>query len=111
MNEYTPKHSDSSEVVNKKPNKKIIWYVAIAVSAALAAIIMLCVQIFGGKENFDNYKNTSESSTALPVNPIDFDALHAENIDVCAWIKVDGTVIDYPVLQSAAVIQGNQLLS
>lgn len=109
MNEYTPKHSDYSEVVSKKPNKKIIWYVAIAVSAALlvAAIIMLCLQIFGGKENFDNYKNTSESSTALPVNPIDFDALHAENIDVCAWIKVDGTVIDYPVLQSAADADDN----
>lgn len=33
---------------------------------------------------------------------IDFDALHAEvNADIYSWIVVPGTVIDYPVLQSA----------
>lgn len=32
--------------------------------------------------------------------PIDFPALQETNPDVFAWIKVDGTIIDYPVVQS-----------
>lgn len=31
---------------------------------------------------------------------IDFAALEARNADVCAWIKVEGTTIDYPLLMS-----------
>ena len=34
-----------------------------------------------------------------PEIPIDFDALQATNPDVYAWIKIEGTNIDYPVLQ------------
>lgn len=33
--------------------------------------------------------------------PIDFDALDAVNPDVYAWITIEGTHIDYPVVQSA----------
>lgn len=32
--------------------------------------------------------------------PIDFAALKEQNPDVYAWIKIPGTVIDYPILQS-----------
>lgn len=31
---------------------------------------------------------------------IDFSALTQRNADVCAWISIDGTTIDYPVLQA-----------
>ena len=31
---------------------------------------------------------------------IDFDALQSRNADVCAWITVDDTTIDYPVLKA-----------
>lgn len=34
------------------------------------------------------------------VNPIDFDALKAINPEVCAWIRIEGTHIDYPIVQS-----------
>ena len=41
-----------------------------------------------------------EEETEEPVEiPIDFEALQAINPDVYAWIKIDGTVIDYPVVQ------------
>ncbi len=32
--------------------------------------------------------------------PIDFSALQEKNPDVYAWIKIDGTTVDYPVCQS-----------
>ena len=35
------------------------------------------------------------------VSPINFEALKQENEDIYAWICIDDTVIDYPVLQSA----------
>lgn len=100
MEEYSPKHSGAQN------NKKITYYVAIAVAAALllASIITFAVKFFGGRENFDGYKNTSTSSTVstiLPANPIDFEAIQAQNPDVCAWIQIPGIdVIDYPILQS-----------
>ncbi len=109
MEEYTPKHSDNAPE-NKKA-KNIIWYITIAIAAALlvAAIITLCVQFFGGKEDFSDYKNNSSTvSTALPSNPIDFDAIQAQNPDVCAWIQIDGIeVVDYPIMQSAAEADDN----
>lgn len=40
--------------------------------------------------------------TEVPVEiPIDFATLQKENEDIYAWIKVDGTPIDYPVVQSS----------
>ena len=40
--------------------------------------------------------------TEVPVEiPIDFASLQKENEDIYAWIKVDGTPIDYPVVQSS----------
>jgi sortase B len=39
------------------------------------------------------------SETVAPVaQEIDFDALHEENEEIIAWITLDGTVIDYPLL-------------
>ena len=33
-------------------------------------------------------------------NPIYFENLQQMNPDICGWIKVDGTIIDYPILRS-----------
>lgn len=109
MEEYTPKHSDGENAKNIK-KKQIIYYVLMAIVAAalLAAIVTFCINYFGGKEDFSGYKNTSTVSTVLPANPIDFDALQAENPDVCAWIQIPGIeVIDYPILQSDADADDN----
>lgn len=48
----------------------------------------------------DTQPQTS-ATEALPENPIDFKALQDINEDLYAWIKVPGTVIDYPVAQSS----------
>ena len=44
--------------------------------------------------------DTEEPEAPVEI-PVDFAALQAINPDVYAWIKIDGTVIDYPVVQSS----------
>lgn len=110
MEEYTPKHSDPKPANNK--SKKIAYYIMMAIAAALllASIITFCISFFGRKEDMGGYKNstTSTVSTALPANPIDFDAIQADYPDVCAWIQIPGIEqIDYPIYQSAAEADDN----
>lgn len=44
---------------------------------------------------------TSVTEEVLPQNPINFEELQNINSDLYAWIKIPGTVIDYPVAQSS----------
>lgn len=113
MEDYNPKHSEPQQAPDKKISKKTVWYITVAVAAALllAAIITLCVQFFGGREDFSGYKNNSTVSSVLPANPINFESIRQENPDVCAWIQVDGIdVIDYPILQSSPEADDNYYL-
>ena len=50
---------------------------------------------------------TESAVTELPaatpyVSPIDFNALQAVNPDIYAWLRIEGTDIDYPLVQSAS---------
>lgn len=102
----------------KSQKSKVLYYVLIAVAAALliVSIIMLCVKFFGGKEDFGDYKSETTSTTStitptLPANPIDFEKIKEVNPDVCAWIQIPGIdVIDYPILQSAPEADDNYYL-
>ena len=40
-----------------------------------------------------------ELGITIPDKHLDWDALHAENADIYAWIYIPGTGIDYPILQ------------
>lgn len=84
--------------------KSVTWLIIFAISAVLCtvAIILLIIQFVPIKNDYDGFKNSVSYITidGNPVNPINFDALQAENPEICAWIQVDGTTIDYPVLQS-----------
>ena len=115
MSEYTPKHSNSPKSNRDNKKSKIIYYIAIAIAAALliASIITLCISFFGGREYTNDYgNNSSTTSTAVPANPIDFDKLQAEYPDACAWIKIPGIEqIDYPIFQSAAEVDDNFYLN
>lgn len=42
----------------------------------------------------------TEEEVSDYVSPIDFDSLLEENPDVVAWIRIDDTNIDYPILQT-----------
>lgn len=50
----------------------------------------------------DDVLTTSQSTSAEKVveNPIDFDTLKKGNDEIYAWIKIDDTKVDYPIVQS-----------
>ncbi len=88
----------------KKRKKSPLWFIILALSVAafVVALVLFLIQFLPSRDDYSDFKNSSLSVTEeeLPENPIDFEALKAENPDVCAWIKLDGTVIDYPILRS-----------
>lgn len=51
-----------------------------------------------GSESDSSSAASSDSEPAAPV--IDFDALHEINPDIIGWIYIEGTKIDYPILQT-----------
>ncbi len=86
--------------------KKRIWQIIFIVSILifLFAIVGIIFEIFPYKTP-DLPSNPDESGTQFedprPVNPIDFSTLLEENPDIYAWIRVPGTDVDYPILQSS----------
>ncbi len=45
---------------------------------------------------------TEKTDGGIVKNPIDFKSLKKQNDEIYAWIKVPGTKVDYPIVQSAA---------
>ncbi len=103
-------------------NKK--WKVPVFITAilivCLAVIFFMikctgCYDCNGGSIDPTDYSNvvntTTEPTTlqstsdltdvVLAENPIDFEELTSLNSDLYAWIRIPGTVIDYPVAQSS----------
>ena len=88
-------------------NRKAVWR---AVFIAACAIFALCVigiaayMLPGWLARDDVAPSSSTPNFSgeeqLPDNPIDFAALKAKNPDTVAWIKIPGTIIDYPVMRS-----------
>ena len=86
---------------NKKRSAVII---AGTVSVIICAVVLL--SIFVPKKNdFDGYRNFNteeiiQDGIVVSGNPVDFTKLKEENSDICAWIRIPGTAVDYPVLRS-----------
>ncbi|MBQ8683507.1 MAG: class B sortase [Clostridia bacterium] len=82
--------------------------IAAGAGLVLALLVLLCVHRLSLRpEEAPPVSSTvsappveSEPPVVLPDNPIDFATLQAENPDVVGWIRVPGTVIDYPVMRS-----------
>ena len=97
-----------SEKSNNKNKKIILLIIAIL-------LILLGGAIFGYHiySNYTAQKNENEISSIVSTtaeakkteektvkNPIDFKSLQKKNSDIYAWIKVKGTKVDYPIVQS-----------
>lgn len=54
------------------------------------------------KEVEPSETDTGDKAEDKPVIPIDFATLQQQNPDIYAWIQIDGTNINYPVVQSAS---------
>lgn len=89
----------------KSKSKRIILLI-------LAIIILICSSVYIGYYLYNNYAAENEYETVstvpsetsgkspLAANPIDFDSLQAQNDEIYAWIKIEDTDIDYPIVQS-----------
>lgn len=95
-----------------KKNGKVVLTVVLAVIACLCALYLVWhyVDTLKADQSYDRAKQMAKGSADAaktdgieePVEiPIDFASLKAVNPDVYAWIKIENTNIDYPVLQSS----------
>ncbi len=118
MEEYTPKHSGTTEGTNKKSNK-LIYYIIMGVCllVMIGALVYICFpSLFeSGNKPTDEFKtpttNNSTLETELPVNPIDFKKLQEKYPDAFAWIQVEGIEqIDYPIFMSQPEADDNYYL-
>lgn len=91
-----------------KSAKVLSW---LLICAVFMSFLSGCNSCTGGVDPEDYSKITNPANTEgsepavstepLVDNPINFDELKALNPDLYAWIRIPGTVIDYPVAQSS----------
>ena len=94
----------------KNRKSKIIFWICLIIF--IAAIITGVVYKVHQKRNASVYDklaeqnqtstlpDTTEEKPVPPSIPVDFDALKKQNPDIYAWIHIDDTKIDYPIVQS-----------
>lgn len=88
----------------KKKNAKLIIIF-------LIVFALIFCGVYFGIQIYDKHINEPPSSTTAPTtvsetqqkieNPIDFDSLQSANNEIYAYIKVDDTNVDHPIVQSA----------
>lgn len=97
--------SRAQEPEEKKSDKKRILLII------LALLIFICASVYIGYCIYNNYAaqheystvaNINETTTEGPLadNPIDFASYQAQNDEIYAWIKIEDTNVDYPIVQS-----------
>lgn len=90
-----------------KKAQRILLFSGIALLATLAVLGALLLPTLLAEEPDLSSTPPATSrpepapSKDLPINPIDFAALQKQYKDAVAWVRVPGTAIDYPVMQSA----------
>ena len=97
----------------KDRTRKIIVAVLLVIAVCCAGyLIWYYATAAKTKQSYDDAKklateNVKPSKTdsddgeqTKPEIPVDFTALQEKNPDIYAWIKIDGTTVDYPVCQN-----------
>lgn len=88
--------------------KKKIYLGVFIVSAIVAVLLIVSLIIHlvpSPKTDFSDYHSSTQINlneiSDEPIEPVvDFEKLKNENWDVCGWIQIPNTNIDYPILQS-----------
>ncbi len=92
--------------------KQKILLIIIAV-LTLTIAVMLGVKWYNGRQQSDILEEMAPkptpddemsppvSDSAPYVSPVDFNALKAQNPDIYSWIRINGTCVDYPIVQRA----------
>ncbi len=113
------RHFSPAPKNTKKSSTKIFSLIAIIVGVILliAAAVMFGREWFGSKTAADDLQKAQSALVSsdgaqppaaneeVPTNAqipvVDWDKLHAINKDICAWLQIPGTNINYPVVQGA----------
>lgn len=78
----------------------------------IAILVLICSAVYIGYYVYNNYiagreyesvtstQAVSSSAENLADNPIDFVPLKEQNDEIYAWIKIEDTKVDYPIVQS-----------
>ena len=83
----------------------------IAIAVLVVSLTVLGIYFVGDlrdsktADEINRIKNNGKTSEALPDIMDDYAALYAENKDVIGWLKIDGTSIDYVVMQAPDEIE------
>lgn len=101
MEENNKQNKNNKESRAKKVTRNIFIIICIVV------LVCSCVYLgyylytqYAAENEYEDLQNSIPTVTeSLAENPIDFDSLKAQNDDIYAWIKVDDTEVDYPVVQ------------
>lgn len=101
-----PNNPEEQQDSNKKKTVKLILIFIVVF------VVVFC-GIYFGIQIYNNIINKPEETT-VPVstqaqttqktveNPIDFTSLQAQNDEIYAWIKVEDTDVDYPIVQNSS---------
>lgn len=85
-----------------KKSQKIMIYIAFLLVIVLVFSVYRFVDIYTGQAKANDIKNQlqTEIGTRKEDNSTDFSSIIEKNSDFVGWIKIDGTNIDYPVVQN-----------
>lgn len=106
MNEEKDFNEQNNKNNNLKRAAKLIL-IFIVVFVVVFCGIYFGIQIYNNRINEPSQapaSDTSQTTTSpegLVDNPIDFSSLQAKNEEIYAWITVDDTNVDYPIVQNA----------
>lgn len=99
--EYYDKYHNEDK---KKKNAKLIIIF-------LIVFVLIFCGVYFGIQIYNNHINETPTDTTVPTtvsevqqkveNPIDFASLQAANSEIYAYIKIEDTNVDYPIVQSA----------
>ena len=99
--EYYDKYYNEDK---KKKNAKLIIIF-------LIVFVLIFCGVYFGIQIYNNHINETPTDTTVPTtvsevqqkveNPIDFASLQAANSEIYAYIKIEDTNVDYPIVQSA----------
>ena len=99
----------------KKRNIILVAILAIVIIATVIVGFLVFNSFFNN--NIDPGKNTEPETVTITEkddsykyakNPIDFKSLHKTNKEIFGWIKVPGTNVDHPLLQSQDKARGRK---
>ncbi|MDE6469832.1 MAG: class B sortase [Eubacterium sp.] len=103
-NELNDQNNQNEDNRKKRKIKLILIFI-------IVFVLVFCAVYFG-IQLYNSHITKPLPATTAPVsvsqtveeskveNPIDFEALKAQNEDIYAWIKVDDTNVDYPIVQN-----------